>query len=66
MVGAVPGKRSSSKSGTVSGIYQIKGNGESGDPAMGMRISTWMKKETVKSEVATLGWEFRHAGGISS
>lgn len=54
------------KSGRVSGIYLIKGNGESGDAAMGMRISTWMKKETVKSEMATLGWEMRSAGGIES
>lgn len=54
------------KVGKVSKIYYVKADAESGDPAMGMKISTWVKNGNPRSEFATLGWELKHAGKITS
>lgn len=57
-------KKTISKVGNQSELYDVKGDATSGDPAMGMHISTWVRNGNNKAETATLAWSMTHAGGI--
>lgn len=48
--------------GTESDDYFITLDGETGDPAMGMRLQTWIKNGLAKAEKATLTWLLKSSG----
>lgn len=52
------------KEGDVSELYYVKGDAETGDPAMGMQLSTWLKNGAARAEKATLSWQILNAGNI--
>ncbi len=54
------------KVGTESANYPIKGNAESGDPAMGMRIASWLKAGKITADTVTASWLMSCPGLISS
>ena len=54
------------KVGTESENYPVKGNAESGDPAMGMRIASWLKAGKITADTVTASWLLSCPGLISS
>jgi len=53
-----------SKVGNESEVYSFKANATSGDPALGMEMSTWARNGNVKAEQSTLAWQMTHVGLI--
>lgn len=54
------------KRGDVSGVYHFTQDAASGNPAMGLKMGSWLKLGKPAAESATLQWQFNHPGGISS
>lgn len=55
-----------SKVGNVSDVYTVKGNAESGDPAMGILMGTWYKSGVAATEKATIYWLMQNAGKFAT
>jgi hypothetical protein len=53
------------KSGTESETYHVKGNVETGDPAMGMRAAAWLKGTKIAADTVTISWQMNCPGLIS-
>jgi hypothetical protein len=54
------------RKGDVSGTYNYTQDGESGAPALGVRLADWQKSGKWQPETATLAWTFHSAGGINN
>jgi hypothetical protein len=52
------------KAGDVSEIYTHTQDGETGNPALGMKEGCWQKVGRWQNEQATLAWAFNEPGGI--
>ena len=57
---------SQTTSGDVSHIYQITGDADSGNPALGAKAGTYLFGGAFRSDSVKLYWSFKNPGGIAS